>query len=220
MFCSNCGQNLEIGSKFCSECGARSRSDDAAQEFQGTRLSEPSSKPTEMGNQPKTSSKWLVLTTLGGFAAFAIIAFSIAVSSPPLSTDDAASQETVAPAPLSPTFGPEETVGACNELKPLVERTIPNIGTRVSDAKSDEALGILLLGVNSVSRNFKVDGIYPETTVPMRLSDFAQVIEGTMVFTFEGDSSPITWTKFVDALRGSVIEPCTEVGVNIVLTSE
>lgn len=220
MFCSNCGQNLVRGSKFCSECGTRSHNGDVPLEDQGTRLSEPSGKETELGNQPKASSRRPVLATLGVFAALGIISFSIGVSDQPWSSDHVIDQETLAPTPLSPALGPEETIKACHELKPIVETTIPNIGNRVSDAKSDAALGNLLLGVNSVARNFKVDGVYSETTVRMRLADFAQVIEETMVFTFEGDSSTITWTRFVDALRGSVLEPCTEVGVSIVLTSE
>jgi len=220
VFCSSCGKNLEKGSKFCSECGARSRGVDRTRAAEETGSSEPWDRATELETQPTTGSRWLVITTLIGFAIFTVVALSIAFSAPSLSGDDSGTRETLTSEPLIPDYGPGETVSACQELKPLVEGAIPNIGTRVSDATSDAALGNLLIGVNSIARQYKVDGIYAETTVPLALANFAEVVEGTMVFTFEGDSSAITWTRFVDALSASVLEPCAEVGVSIVLTSE
>jgi len=217
VFCSNCGNHLAEEGNFCPNCG------------KGTRLLTELQDPeivTKSGTVPKTSSIlvlafWLVAAIALVIALLALINVS---RNPEPVTSSSPSSPSPTPlqtrAPSESSWGTGETVAACNELKPKVEETFSKIGTKFADSESDRALGVLLLAVNSASRTYSVNGLFAETSVPLGLRNFSDVIQRTMALTFDGDSNVLVWTQFVDSLKGDVLEPCGKVGVPIILTAD
>jgi hypothetical protein len=216
MFCTNCGLKLGDETKFCPNCGAKRSAPQEAPENKSSLPSEDFSRESK-----NIIPFWLFLV-IGLFLVFVagLLIASAGNQSQPTNTQptQSASQptRTTTPSPL----GNGETVAACKELKPILEENFKKVGTRFPDADSDRALGAILLSVNSVARNYSVNGLFAETSVPLGLRNFSEVIERTIALTFDGAGSVLVWTQFLDSLQGDVREPCGQVGVAIILTTE
>lgn len=216
VFCTNCGTKLEEENNFCPNCGTKRAASQGASE---THLDTHSDVAT-LGS--KNSMPFWLFLVIGLFLVF-IVGILVATAGNQAQPADVEPTQT-APQPARTTTplprGNGETVAACKELKPILEEGFKKIGTRFPDADSDKALGAILLGVNSISRNYSVNGLFADTSVPLGLRNFSEVIERTIALTFDGTSSVLVWTQFLDSFQGDVREPCNQVGVQIVPSNQ
>ena len=216
MFCTNCGLKLGDENKFCPNCGAKKSAPQEAS------VNEPSLHSEDFSRASKNIIPFWLFLVIGLFLVVVAGFFIASAGNQALPTNTQSTQSTPQPArTTTPTsVGNGETVAACKELKPILEENFKKVGTRFSDADSDRALGAILLSVNSVARNYSVNGLFAETSVPLGLRNFSEVIERTIALTFDGAASVLVWTQFLDSLQGDVREPCGQVGVAIILTTE
>lgn len=216
MFCSNCGNQLPEEGSFCPSCGKKI----IAQSKEGVPKILAASDDSPATGTNFVGLFWLMFAIA---AVIALVAY-ITIASKPEPINQSSPSPTSTPsqtrAPSASSWGTEETVSACQELKPILETNFKKVGTNFSDADSDRALAVILLGVNSAARTYSVNGLFAETSVPLGLLNFSAVIERTIALTFDGTASVLVWTQFVDSLQGDVREPCGQVGVPIILTTE
>lgn len=221
MFCGSCGIRLSKLTNFCEACGNKLSTDLAdknslkASDIDGETTARPSQHAAE---SKKNNSGWIFVSM------FFLLVVAMAVSLINDGSNTAKSSST-SPSPKTEasiedsvdTIQPYETESACNFLIPILERSAPYFGNRVSDAKSDETLSELILSVRSAARQFDVEykGLFDHEGrgEALYLKNFDFQIEQTITLTVAGSNNSLVWAEFVDSMYVSVVEPCSRVGV-------